>query len=52
MKDCKNCGTNNWTWKCESGMMQGTCAKCGEKTNRFKANGKHKTLDGAVASEI
>ena len=39
MKDCK-CGFNKWKWKCESGMMQGTCQNCGNKTNKFKANGK------------
>jgi hypothetical protein len=46
MKDCSKCGANNWTWKCEGGLMQGTCGQCGEKTNRFKANGKRQTLDG------
>ena len=51
MKNCEKCGKNNWSWKCENGMMQGKC-ECGEKTNRFKANGKHKTLDGTITSEI
>lgn len=41
MKDCKNCGQNNWAWKCEDGMMEGSCITCGAKTNKFKANGKH-----------
>ena len=45
MKDCIKCGKNNWGWKCEGGTMQGTCLECGEKTNKFKASGKHKTLD-------
>lgn len=42
MRDCKNCGQNNWAWKCEKGFMQGTCRGCGEKTNRFRADGRHK----------
>jgi len=42
MYNCKKCGNNNWKWKCNNGMMKGTCLSCGEKTNEFKANGKHR----------
>ena len=38
MYDCKECGKNNWGWKCEQGIMQGICKECGAKTNKFKAH--------------
>lgn len=41
MRNCKNCGENKWSWRCENGLMEGTCGACGQKTNKFKANGKH-----------
>lgn len=42
MKNCDKCKNNNWEWECNAGIMQGTCKSCGAKTNKFKANGKHK----------
>jgi hypothetical protein len=42
MKECTTCKVNSWSWKCEQGMMQGTCLGCGAKTNKFKANGSHR----------
>ena len=47
MKNCK-CGVNQWQWKCEGGMMQGTCASCGNKTNKFKANGKRRKEENKI----
>lgn len=52
MKDCEQCGINKWNWHCERGMMQGTCSNCGLTTNKFKANGKHRTLDGKEPARI
>lgn len=42
MKDCVKCGKNDWSWHCENGFMEGTCRGCGAKTNKFKADGKHR----------
>lgn len=52
MKDCSQCGLNKWVWKCEAGMMQGTCSNCGLTTNKFKANGKHNKERGNNIARI